>query len=528
VTSPRRHLRILVPAAGLACALALWAAGCSPNDPFDPDSVPNRPPTVRLSVGPVEPGGELNPTSYFERTFNWSGTDADGFVTEFYVSIRTDAAVPAPWDTTTRTDTTMTFTTDDQGEAEATFLLACRDDRGALSDTVVQFIPLKNFPPVIGFQSDFDPLRNLQREFRDADGNPTTDGSAAVDTVFWNWGPMNFRLSASDPDGRRTMDPFYRYTLADALPDSTYDLGDPRANPEDSWVRVPFETEDQFAFFDILFTTVLPGTRTLTVSVRDEAGSDPMFRYTWEVRAPRGPVLYIPDASSTATRAFYTEYLDTAYGAGGWETYAFWKGFPDDPAVLLHTMRKFALVLWTDTGTSSNNLKFAGASGGVLTQLLRPTDGAEPGRFLMVSRVLSGTRTGLGHPFLQEIVGVSPTGAPPSQLRMQPDKQALGLAAHLPAATSTRTSNDAGIGLKILDGADNEILYRMEECRECYGDPRRPAPPFDPIVAVRAPSRATRAEAWMVGISLQFDEFVKTEVFAVLDAVITVEMGVNP
>lgn len=290
-----RHVRILVP---LAAVVAWLAIGCAPNDPFDPATVENRPPTVRLSITPVDPDVDLNPTSYFERTFAWSGSDADGFVTEYYVSIRTDATVPAPWDTTTRTDTTMTFTTDELGEAQATFLLVCSDDRGALSDTVVQFIPLRNFPPLIGLQSDFDPLKNMQREFIDADGNPTEDGSAAVDTVFWNWGPMNFRLSASDPDGRSTMDPFYRYTLADVLPDSTYDLGDPRANPETAWVRAPFMDDADFAFFDILFEDVQPGTRTLTVSVKDEAGSDPMFRYQWVVRPPRGPVLYIPDRKS--------------------------------------------------------------------------------------------------------------------------------------------------------------------------------------------------------------------------------------
>ena len=124
--------------------------------------------------------------------------------------------------------------------------------------------------------------------------------------------------------------------------------------------------------------------------------------------------------------------------------------------------------------------------------------------------------------------GVSPTGDPPSQLRMQPDKQALDPNGLLPAATSTRTSSDAGVGLKILSGADNDILYRMEECQTCYGDPRRPAPPYDPIVGVRVPSRQTSREAWLAGISLQFDEFVKAEVFTVLDAVIGSEMGVGP
>ncbi len=126
-----------------------WLAGCTANEPFDPNSLENQPPVARLFVEGSQEGEDLNPTSYFQRTFNWSGTDRDGWVEEFYVSIRTDGDNPAPWDTTTATDTTMTFITDENGEAEATFLLACRDNRGAYSDTISQFVPLKNFPPVV-------------------------------------------------------------------------------------------------------------------------------------------------------------------------------------------------------------------------------------------------------------------------------------------------------------------------------------------------------------------------------------------
>ena len=60
---------------------------------------------------PVDSATVLNPTSYFNRTFRWSGTDVDGWVVEYHLSIRTDSAVPAPWDTTARTDTTMSFVT---------------------------------------------------------------------------------------------------------------------------------------------------------------------------------------------------------------------------------------------------------------------------------------------------------------------------------------------------------------------------------------------------------------------------------
>ncbi len=226
----------------------------------------------------------------------------------------------------------MTFTTDELGEAQATFLLVCSDDRGALSDTVVQFIPLRNFPPLIGLQSVFDPLKNMQREFIDADGNAHRGRGGRGRHGLLELG--RHELPICRPSIRTAAAPwitFYRYTLADDLPDSTYDLGDPRANPETAWVRAPFMDDADFAFFDILFEDVQPGTRTLTVSVKDEAGSDPMFRYQWVVRPPRGPVLYIPDVSSSATRRFYLEYLDSSFGAGGWDRFNFWIGFPDDP-----------------------------------------------------------------------------------------------------------------------------------------------------------------------------------------------------
>ncbi len=32
-----------------------------------------------MSMAPVDTSQDLNPTSYFNRTFNWSGTDPDGW-----------------------------------------------------------------------------------------------------------------------------------------------------------------------------------------------------------------------------------------------------------------------------------------------------------------------------------------------------------------------------------------------------------------------------------------------------------------
>jgi hypothetical protein len=536
-TGSGRSWPILLPALlTLMASAAAIIVGCAANEPFDPSTVPNQPPVVRLFVGPVNPDSLLNATSYYRRTFRWSGTDSDGWVREFYISVRTEADVPALWDTTTNTDTTMTFVPDDNGDAEATFLLVCRDDRGALSDTVVQFVPLKNFPPAVNFQTDFDPLRNLQREFRDAAGQVTLDGSAAADTVYYNWGPMNFRMFALDPDGSETMNDFYRYTLADG--DSTFlanlvtfDEDDPAADPNVNWVKIPFNSSAEIKQFSIFVTDVAPGTaRTLRISVKDEAFSDASFRYTWEVREPRGPALFIAEGLNQAQRLFYETILDAHYGVGGWDRCAFWiVGAPDTPSVLLESFRKFDAVIWVDAGSGSANIVRASALNGVLQQYMWPVPAgsADPGAVLFVSKGLVGQPNGLTPAFLQVVVGVSPTPAPAAPLYLPVGKVALHQSGALPDMATMRVAPAGGVGLLLKTAVDNEALYRMESCT-CYGVPPRPSlPPYDPIIGVRVPKRATEALARFVGLSVQLDNFDAAQVSSVLGAILNTELGVD-
>jgi hypothetical protein len=521
--------RLVVPGLALAAvAAAAIIAGCAANEPFDPSTVPNTKPTARLFVTPVAPDGELNPTSYYRRTFRWSGTDVDGWVREYYVSVRTQAGVPAPWDTTTGTDTTMTFTPDAQGRAEATIYLACRDDRGAVSDTVVQRIPLRNFPPAVNFQSDFDPRRNLQREFRDAGGNVTTNPAAAVDTTYFNWGPMSFRLFALDLDGAATMNDFYRYTFADGDDLETYDEDDPLADANLAWVRVPFNSSAEIKKFSIFAKDVLPGAvRTLRVSVRDEADSDAGFSYSWEVRPPSGPVLFIGEGQTPTTRAFYSGVLDARFGAGGWDQYQFWFGWPEDAAVLLETFRKFQVVFWSDGGSGSLNIKAASAIPGVLQQYLYPPADAPQGRVLFSSRGFLGQVNGLSNAFVQAVLGVSPTPSPATPLRLPSGRSALHQGdSALPDMTTAATLAVGGYGLSLLATGNNEVLYRMETCTDCYGDPRRPSPPYDPVVGFRLPSRATADLARFVGLSVQVESFNQAQASAVLQAILDTELGV--
>jgi len=509
----QRHARRVV--AALPALMACAFVACT-NDPFDPDSVENQRPVVRFFATPTEPDGELNPTSYFSRRFHWSGSDADGHVREFYVSVRTDAAVPAPWDTTTRTDTTMTFATDADGQAEATFYLACRDDRGALSDTLVRYVPLRNFPPALNFQSDFDPLRNLQREF-------VLEGDAVVDTIYWNWGAMNVRGFAFDIDGNQTMDDTYRYTCAEVEPTVTMPADDPDADVMLHWLEAPFETDDDFREFTIRLAGLPAGQRTLTVAVGDEAEAEARLELSWLVRAPRGPVLVIPDNSSGNARAFYREFLAGYLGEDGWDEYEFWFGFPDSPYILLESMRRFEVVLWFDGGSTSNNLLTAAGRGGALERYVQPNDGAAPGRLLMISRNLTGSASDLPYYFRQTVIGVSPTGSPASQL--EPESGAVGAVAvgarpHLPPMTLASTQA-RGMGLDLLAGT--EELYRFEECFRCFG--RRP--PWDPIIAVRRPGRDTAELASAVGVSFELHHMDPEEARAALAAILAEELGVD-
>jgi hypothetical protein len=516
---------LLLP--GLLAAGIGILVGCAANEPFHPESVPNEPPTVRLFVGPVDTNGTLNPTSYYRRTFRWSGTDTDGWVREFYVSVRTQAGVAAAWDTTTRTDTTMTFTPDDLGVAEATFLLVCRDDRGALSDTVRQFVPLRNFPPAVNFQSDFDPLRNLQRELLDADGQVTTNPTAAVDTVYWNWGPMNFRLFALDLDGAETMNEFYRYTLADGDGLPTRDEDDPLADPNECWVRVPFNSSAEIKQFTIFVKDVLPGpARTLRVSVKDEANSDANFSYTWTVREPKGPLLFLMDQLPPTARAYHETIFNSIYGAGNWDTYAFWLGMPDDTRVLLETFRKFTGLFWTDSGSGTLNIKAASSASGALTQYMAPVDGGTPGRLLFVSKGLVGQTNGLSNVFLQTVLGISPTASPAYLLYLPANKTAIHQSGTLPDLVTTRAQGTAGLGLALLPAVSSDPLYRLESCT-CYADPRRPADvAVAPIVGMRTPARATAALAKAVALSVQLDVFNNTQVTAALRSILLDELGV--
>ncbi len=477
-------------ALSIAAALCALAAGCG-NDPFDPGSVPNRRPVARIFVtAPV--GGVLNPTSYFQRTFHWSGTDEDGFVQAYYVSIETEAGASAPWDTTAATDTTMTFETDDTGRAQALIRLACRDDRGAYSDTVSQYIPLRNFPPVINFVSDYD-------------------------TFFWSYGSADFRCFALDLDGNVTMDDSVVFfldtadTLLAPLPE-----GEPGADPALRPVIKRLDDPALGTFQIDLHGQAQPGQRTLTIRVSDEADATTRFDWTWEVRPALSDVLLVDDSVGNFDRAFYHSVMDSIYGPGGWSLYDISDGLPDRLWVLLETLRQFPAVFWYTGASASPRLA---AAADLVAQYVQPSAGYEPGKLLLVSPALIGVPGAPPPSFVTNTLGFRTTPDQPT-FYIPSTKLGLPLKPGLPELAFTGNIS-AGVGMSAADSSTTKYLYRMQYHRYISS---RPA--SRPFVAVRNPPTSSGTFAQAVTVTVQLDYCAPASGLAVLRALLSQELGV--
>jgi len=494
---PTLDRRAAALASALLAAAALLGLGCA-GDPYEPDSLPNARPTVRLFVS-TAPGDTLNPTSYFARTFHWSGTDVDGFVREYYVSVETEAGVDAAWDTTAATDTTMTFVTDASGLARAVFRLACRDDRGALSDTVSQYIPLRNFPPVVQFATGYDTLR-------------------------WSYGSGSFRYKAADEDGAVTMDDsvtFFLDTADPELPPVTVD--DPAADASVRPVRMAMQDPATGEFEVELHGVIPPGARTLSVQVGDEAGGVATHAWSWEARPVLSSVLLVDDFPGDFDRATYYALMDSVYGPEQWSLLNVGDGLFDRRWVALETFRQFECLMWyTGSGTSQTMADLSAQ----IIEYLRPADPAahDPGRMLLVSSSLLGSNPTLPPALVQNTLGVVSQAAVPLFF-IPANKQVYrfyddGDDTNDQTDVVYRSTAAVGgaVGLAAMNGA--ELLHRLE--RGNYFQNR----PSQPYVAVRNPRRATQAAASTVTCSVQWQYMRADEVRAEFRRLLTEELGV--
>ena len=483
----RRYGRTITAAALLAAAVGafLWSGGCT-NDPFDPDSVPNHRPVASFYVTP-QPGDTLSATSYYRRTFHWSGSDQDGFIESYHVSIQTDADVEAPWAVTTRTDTTITFTTDNQGRAFARLHVACRDDRGAMSDTLTQDVPLRNFPPVINFPADYD-------------------------TTFWSYNAASFRFFALDLDGNETLSDTVIYYLDTA--DTTLspvDVSDPAADPLVRPVKLAIESLDSGLFEIGVRGLVDAGRRTLTVIVADEADARPRFTWSWDVLPKIGDVLLVDDFAGDHDLTSFHAAMDSIFPAG-WSLYDMEGGLPDRSWVLLETFREFKAVFWYSGSAVSENM---GRSVDMLVEYLDPTDpAAAEGRLLLASKEIVGNKDVIPPWFQQYHLGINPNTSG-KLLYMDRGKTIEDPRRRLPDMRTPSGASDPQCAFRVLKAKyPGKVIYEID-------DRVNRDPAVGIMVQASDPSRAK-----VVTLCLQMENLQMPTMIDGLRAIFTLELGV--
>ncbi len=142
MTSRHRAYIARVRATVLAVALCGVAGGCS--DGPHGSLVPNVPPRVELTSGPID-----RSTDYYSVEFRWNAWDDDGQVDHFEYAID---SVTAGWTATTEHVATLLFTTphpasDQTFTGEHTFYLRAMDDEGAASEIVERTFNARTVTP---------------------------------------------------------------------------------------------------------------------------------------------------------------------------------------------------------------------------------------------------------------------------------------------------------------------------------------------------------------------------------------------
>jgi len=475
----------------LSLALALAAASCA-NEPFDPESWQNVPPTASIWVLPAQPD-TLKPTTYNQASFHWAGTDVDGFVVGYHVSIAPVGEPPVDWIFTTSEETTATYRTDANGRAFPTLYVVAQDDRGALSDTVSVTFPLVNFPPVLEFGDGFVPARQT-------------------------FSAASFDFFGFDLDGDETLLPWVEYRFAGSDPDSVFDLGDSLADPSVGWVRVAKNP----THFSMVLRNIPPGDpasdhlQTLYVRILDEAGGVSTLQHSWQVFPVVGDVLLVDDAPTTASLAsrdsFYRDALEILL-PGAHSVWDISDGMPDRESDIRLTLEPFRVLIWyTGSAESANLLRAQSILTDFITGDLDPTTpGTQSGRLILETSNAVGAASNLGSGFRSNILGLEKNSDPRSSFRITSnDLRALGDTLDvepqlpgLPVLGSAGQNYLGGAGFFfslygfILRPQAAE-LYRFESYD--YLHDRRPT---TPILASRRPDTGL-AEVIVLGFPLEF------------------------
>ena len=454
----------------IAVAVLAAFAGCT-NDPFDPESLGNKPPVARISVDHVE---TIAPTSYTDARFAWSGSDADGFVVGFWVAISIDDTDP-DWLFTTDNDTTATYQTRADGSVVPTLHVVAVDDRGAPSDTARVQFPLVNSPPVVEYQEEFV---------------PPTQSFRAIDLDFFTF----------DIDGDETLLDHVHYRYEGSDPDLFFDADDSLADPTEGWVRAPRPRRG----FRLRLRDVPPGEpalgdeQTVYMRVADDAGAATVFTHTWRVPPVRGSVLLVDDDDSVSDSrdAFFGDAARAHFGDAFNTIEA--TNLRGEPEVFQATFEPFETIIWYVKRQGSRvNLE---NSREALTTFLSSdrdpdTPGVQAGQlYLDYQYVGTPAQSGglndlfreqylhvLANPLEGSIVG------PPSVIgETGPELDILAQVPGLPDLVYTGTGSVTYFDVwPIGPASDAQPLYRFESAR---WNSRRCRTGCEPVVASRWPA----------------------------------------
>lgn len=503
--SAERITRGRAGAAALSVALLLAAslASCT-NDPFDPEGLPNARPIARIFVG--GDGGALQATSYNAVTFHWSGTDADGLIVGFHVAIAPDGEVPANWIFTTNDESTASYTTDANGQVTPRLWVVAQDNRGALSDTVSTAFPLVNFPPVLEFAVDFEPVRQ-------------------------SFSAASFELFGFDLDGDDTLLPVVDYRFEGSDPSIVFPSGDPLADPTKGWVR---RARNRKRF--VLDLRNVPAgdpanefRQTVYVRLVDEAGAASDFSYTWQVFEVRGEVLLVDDNTTAAGRdQFYRDVMNAHLG-DAWNVIeaANLPGNPDDQWL---TFSPFRTIVWYSQPVSPSP-RLAAAQDVLRRFLLEDLDpgtpGLQKGRLYIEYQLAASTTSGLNSGFRSEVLRIGSTPFPRNQMVRTNDiavasviGPTLEINSQDPTLPDLVHNPSAGtgtyFGLWGLSLASDAVpLYKFEQA--LWGgrtDPTCPLPGCEPVVVSRWPATGL-AEVVLVAFQIDYANAAGTSIEAV-------------
>ncbi len=243
----------------------------------------NQPPDTQISIKEINLSGDQRLNSTVR--LNWFGTDADGYVDRFEISLDN-----ATWTTTYKRDSVFIFSIPAGSDtADVDFYVRAIDNSGERDPSPAYLsIPLKNTPPEISFNTDAGPndtvllVSTFNWDVSDKDGDLTvTEVEIKVNNGSWtdlSLGQklISFVLDPNASAGAATADLYYGTD------------------------RVPVKTDiDGF---------IADGENTLYLRARDIAGGvskvDTSNRFYLRAKSPGANILWVSGQSSAITAKY--------------------------------------------------------------------------------------------------------------------------------------------------------------------------------------------------------------------------------